>query len=337
MEKVDKWKAALTEAANLSGYDLQNDVDGNESKLIKIIVEKVLLEIFAMCYTIPREKNASSASSHMGSYYLKQHFENIVGWSKEYETIEDPKYQWLYIFTDIEDLNLSELRACLVRFRELPTSIGKLKNLDILVLNFKGQWADMNSFPVLTSSVFLLRSLKNLNLSDCHLVNIPDYIDCLSSLRHLNLSGNHFSTLTSSLGRLTNLESLSLMECKSLLEIQELPPKLSDIYAEYCESIITLDVSKLKYLRCLYLSYCSSLVDITGLHRLESVIWIDLEGCENLSFTFEKSLVQIFGLPSTGSVHYRSPRAQLLSESKNPRKRPSFRKRMQGRVWRWEM
>lgn len=28
MEKVDKWKAAFTEAANLSGYDLHNDADG---------------------------------------------------------------------------------------------------------------------------------------------------------------------------------------------------------------------------------------------------------------------------------------------------------------------
>lgn len=28
MEKVDRWKAALTEAANLSGYDLQSDADG---------------------------------------------------------------------------------------------------------------------------------------------------------------------------------------------------------------------------------------------------------------------------------------------------------------------
>lgn len=28
MEKVDRWKAALTEAANLSGCDLQNDADG---------------------------------------------------------------------------------------------------------------------------------------------------------------------------------------------------------------------------------------------------------------------------------------------------------------------
>lgn len=28
LDKVDKWKAALTEAANLSGYDLQNDADG---------------------------------------------------------------------------------------------------------------------------------------------------------------------------------------------------------------------------------------------------------------------------------------------------------------------
>ncbi|KAL8158238.1 hypothetical protein AgCh_002799 [Apium graveolens] len=45
MEKVDKWKAALTEAANLSGYDLQNDADGHEVRLVQIIVKKVLLDL----------------------------------------------------------------------------------------------------------------------------------------------------------------------------------------------------------------------------------------------------------------------------------------------------
>ncbi|XP_031095993.1 TMV resistance protein N-like [Ipomoea triloba] len=44
-EKVNEWKAALTEVANFSGWDLQNVADGYESKLIDKIIGKVLLEV----------------------------------------------------------------------------------------------------------------------------------------------------------------------------------------------------------------------------------------------------------------------------------------------------
>ncbi|KAK1400538.1 hypothetical protein POM88_000143 [Heracleum sosnowskyi] len=46
MKKVDKWKAALTEAADLAGYDLHNDaINGHEVRLIQIIVKKVLHDV----------------------------------------------------------------------------------------------------------------------------------------------------------------------------------------------------------------------------------------------------------------------------------------------------
>ncbi|KAF5951975.1 hypothetical protein HYC85_009919 [Camellia sinensis] len=45
MEKVEVWRAALSEAANLSGWDLQNVADGHESKFIRKIVEEVLFEL----------------------------------------------------------------------------------------------------------------------------------------------------------------------------------------------------------------------------------------------------------------------------------------------------
>ncbi|KAK1387831.1 hypothetical protein POM88_016009 [Heracleum sosnowskyi] len=153
-------------------------------------------------------------------------------------------------------------------FREIPKSVGYLQNLEVLVI--QRQLFDMNLF------------------------SIPDSISCLSSLQHLNLSGNHFLTLTSSLGHLTNLESLTLTECKELSEIQELPPKLSDLYASFCISIKTLDVSEFKQLRFLYLSYCSSLVKVAGLEKLESIRRIDMSGCENLLINFEESLFQGF-------------------------------------------
>ncbi|WMV48343.1 hypothetical protein MTR67_041728 [Solanum verrucosum] len=44
-ERMEKWKAALTEAANLSGWDLRNIADGHESKFIGSIIKQVLQEV----------------------------------------------------------------------------------------------------------------------------------------------------------------------------------------------------------------------------------------------------------------------------------------------------
>nr|XP_016508750.1 PREDICTED: disease resistance protein TAO1-like [Nicotiana tabacum] len=44
-QMVEKWRAALTEAANLSGWHLQNVADGHESKFIEKIIQQVLQEV----------------------------------------------------------------------------------------------------------------------------------------------------------------------------------------------------------------------------------------------------------------------------------------------------
>ncbi|XP_047264852.1 disease resistance protein RUN1-like isoform X2 [Capsicum annuum] len=44
-ERVEKWRAALTEAANLSGWDSQNVAGGHESKCIESIIKQVLQEV----------------------------------------------------------------------------------------------------------------------------------------------------------------------------------------------------------------------------------------------------------------------------------------------------
>ncbi|KAM0044343.1 putative TIR domain, P-loop containing nucleoside triphosphate hydrolase [Helianthus debilis subsp. tardiflorus] len=40
-----KWREALTEAANLSGWDLRNTTDGREAKVIKLIIERISLDL----------------------------------------------------------------------------------------------------------------------------------------------------------------------------------------------------------------------------------------------------------------------------------------------------
>ncbi|KAJ0794891.1 putative TIR domain, P-loop containing nucleoside triphosphate hydrolase [Helianthus annuus] len=42
---TQKWRDALTEAANLSGWDLRKTADGHEAKVIKLIVEEISMEL----------------------------------------------------------------------------------------------------------------------------------------------------------------------------------------------------------------------------------------------------------------------------------------------------
>ncbi|KAL8158229.1 hypothetical protein AgCh_002791 [Apium graveolens] len=197
-------------------------------------------------------------------------------------------------------ITLRELRACNTMFREVPKSIGCLKNLEVLVLPFQAQEFDRNMCSIsrntrfIPSSVWCLNSLTNLNLSACYLVDLPDSVGDLSSLQHLNLSKNRFYILPSTLGQLLNLKSLTLTECKYLWAILELPPNLTDLYASSCKSIETLVISKLNHLRCLYLSCCISLVKIVGFNELKSITRIELAGCRSLSFTPEESLFQLY-------------------------------------------
>ncbi|KAI3773470.1 hypothetical protein L1987_48000 [Smallanthus sonchifolius] len=44
-KETGKWREALTEAANLSGWDLKNTADGHEAKVINLIVERISLEL----------------------------------------------------------------------------------------------------------------------------------------------------------------------------------------------------------------------------------------------------------------------------------------------------
>ncbi|KAL8268471.1 hypothetical protein R6Q59_002269 [Mikania micrantha] len=43
--EVEKWREALTKAANLSGWDVRKIADGHEAKVVKLIVEKVSSEL----------------------------------------------------------------------------------------------------------------------------------------------------------------------------------------------------------------------------------------------------------------------------------------------------
>ncbi|WMV48342.1 hypothetical protein MTR67_041727 [Solanum verrucosum] len=76
-ERMEKWKAALTEAANLSGWDLRNMADGHESKFIGSIIKQVLQEV--------NQTPLDVAHYPIGLDYSIQHIELLLQSGCEHE------------------------------------------------------------------------------------------------------------------------------------------------------------------------------------------------------------------------------------------------------------
>jgi len=87
-----------------------------------------------------------------------------------------------------------------------------LQSLDLLYSRARRDSVSylLPSSPTLSSC---LTCLRELNLSFCNLVQIPDVIGKLSCLEQLNLKGNNFTTLPN-LKNLSRLYHLNLQHCK---------------------------------------------------------------------------------------------------------------------------
>ncbi|RHN52964.1 putative winged helix-turn-helix DNA-binding domain, toll-like receptor [Medicago truncatula] len=82
-----------------------------------------------------------------------------------------------------------------------------------------------SSFPTPTTNTYLLpfsHSLRSIDISFCHLRQVPDAIECLHWLERLDLGGNNFVTLPS-LRKLSKLVYLNLEHCKLLESLPRLP------------------------------------------------------------------------------------------------------------------
>ncbi|CAL5347747.1 unnamed protein product [Camellia sinensis] len=141
--------------------------------------------------------------------------------------------------------SLTELLADGTTIKQLPFSIGLLKNLRRLCLKgFNRQlttesWLSLisswvlprknaDSIRFLPSSVLGLCSLTELDLSDHNLSEGYFLADLrsLSSLQVLDLSGNNFHNLPYGFSHLSKLEDLKLNNCRSLQSILDLPLNL---------------------------------------------------------------------------------------------------------------
>ena len=155
---------------------------------------------------------------------------------------------------------LVELKADGSGIQEVPSSINLLTNLQILSLaGCKGAKSKKRKLvlsffsspttPLRLPSFSGLKSLTELNLSDCNLLEgvIPIDLTSLSSLVGLNLSRNSFITIPTGLSRLSRLERLILTGCMSLRSLPELPASIQCLIANDCTSLETFSCSLAAY------------------------------------------------------------------------------------------
>ncbi|KAH9722720.1 Disease resistance-like protein DSC1 [Citrus sinensis] len=148
---------------------------------------------------------------------------------------------------------LDILHAIGTSITEVPPSIVRLKRV-------RGIYFGRNkglSLPI-TFSVDGLQNLRDLNLNDCGIMELPESLGLLSSVTTLHLEGNNFERIPESIIQLSNLERLFIRYCERLQSLPKLPCNLLSLDAHHCTALESLPglfpSSDESYLRTLYLS-----------------------------------------------------------------------------------
>ncbi|MED6172631.1 hypothetical protein PIB30_051808 [Stylosanthes scabra] len=118
------------------------------------------------------------------------------------------------------------------RLENIPEEWSCLKSLRAFLLHSYSRVISKQTLQVIFDGLQYLRQLTLLN---CHgLFELPDNINCLSSLQILELDGSAIERLPESIKHLSRLETLSLCNCKRLQSLPELPLSIINLKAFNC-------------------------------------------------------------------------------------------------------
>ncbi|XP_042482140.1 disease resistance protein RUN1-like isoform X2 [Macadamia integrifolia] len=178
------------------------------------------------------------------------------------------------MLTSLEELNLHGCSKLVERstywFSSFPQYLGSLKR-------------HCTSTNLLPSSFSRLCFLKSVNLNHCNLSEdmIPNDFWSLPLLRVLRMENNRFCTLPANIRHLSHLSRLSLIDCRDLKLMTELPPMLERLYVSGCSmEILPSTISNLSGLDLLYANRCKRLQSFPELPP--SLAFLEAEGCTSL-------------------------------------------------------
>ncbi|EOA18502.1 hypothetical protein CARUB_v10007054mg, partial [Capsella rubella] len=122
-------------------------------------------------------------------------------------------------------------------------------------------WITISPLPssILHSLAPRLNALVSLFLCNSYLVDIPEELCRLASLKALDLGGNSFSQLPEDIKELCKLHSLRLRHCKNLISLPELPRSLEILNAHGCVSLKSFSSSFEQFPRHYTFSNCFAL------------------------------------------------------------------------------
>ncbi|KAL5543692.1 hypothetical protein UlMin_007476 [Ulmus minor] len=121
--------------------------------------------------------------------------------------------------------------------QELPSTLCKFTRLQTLILP---SCSKLKKFPLLSG----LCSLTELNLDNCNIREIHDWLGSLTSLVTLSLRRNIFDGIPSSIRNLYKLNSLDISCCRNLRSLLELPLSIKYLHARGCLSLEMVSTSR---------------------------------------------------------------------------------------------
>ncbi|CAI0437205.1 unnamed protein product [Linum tenue] len=211
--------------------------------------------------------------------------------------------------------NLQEINVGYSRLREIPTSIGKLSSLKILVLDrldievpklptsLKGlslssprvpnllelkdlEWLHWSRALLIPGDMWKLSKLKDLELWQASNLIDLDGLQHLKLLKELRVYRCDVLRKLPSLSNLTKLQTLKIFRCPLLSEIHGLSElaELSTLRIIECRKLTgVMGIDKLESLQVMKIRDCSSIEELPDVSALEHLRELKITGCNQLT------------------------------------------------------
>ncbi|KAK9933095.1 hypothetical protein M0R45_020304 [Rubus argutus] len=245
VDKVQKWKKALSEAANLSGWPLLDEIH-SESKLICEIVEEISKQIIERTYL-------EVAKYPVGIEPRVQYVKN-TGTSKIIGIkVELPKDSDVMCLSGTTFSEMRNLRLFIHRSGCFSGVLNYLPN-NLRVV-------DWPNFPFQSlPSNFNPKKLALLHMPGSYITRFGEGFKLLINLTSIDLSDCKYLTKVSDLSGIPNVQTLDLQNCKNLVEVHHsvgFLDKLESFILNGCSSLTIFPTTGCwKSLKYLWLQNC---------------------------------------------------------------------------------